>query len=196
MACALVAIAVPMQLLNIARFPLAVRVIIFALLAAVMAIPVDGMMIAGYVWGLIGDPSIATIALMSLVCIKQLTRHDVCDDRNVTSLLFLVLIGGVFLYPLALGLSPYDPYALGFGSWALYAALLAVALAGWWMQLPLVVWWIVASALAYSLGLFESTNLWNYLLDPIAVLIAIGWTAVRLFQGLRAGAFRRERATA
>ena len=194
--CALVAIAIPMQLLNIARFSLAVRLSVFAILAALMVIPVNGLIIAGYVWGLIGDPSIATIALMSLVCIKQLTRREVCDDRDVSALLFLVLAGGAMLYPLALGLSPYDPYALGFGSWILYSALFAVAVAAWWLQLHLVVAWIVASTLAYTFGLFESTNLWNYLLDPIAVLIAIGWTAFKLIERLRGAAFKRERAIA
>lgn len=194
--CALVGVAIPMQLLNISRFSPAVRFSVCALLAAFMVIPVKGLVVAGYVWGLIGDPSIATIALMSLVCIKQLTGREVCDDRNVGALLLLVLAGGAMLYPLALGLSPYDPYALGFGSWMLYSALLAVALAAWWLQLPLVVAWIVASALAYTFGMFESTNLWNYLLDPIAVLIAIGWTAVKLIQSLGRAAFKRERAIA
>lgn len=183
--CGLVAIGVLLQLLNAARFPVPARWTVFVVLAIAMAVPVDGVVIAGYVRGVIGDPSIATIAMMSLVCIKQLTRRDICDDRDASAFLRVVVVAGIVLYPMTLGLSPIDPYAMGFGSWTLYAVLFAIALAAWRMRFNLVVWWIVASVLAFSLGLFESTNLWNYLLDPIAVIIAIAWTAAEAFKWLR-----------
>lgn len=195
-ASALVAVAISIQLLNIARFPVAARVGVIALLSLAMVIPVNGVLIAGYVWGLIGDPSIATIALMSLVVIKQVTRRDVSDDRNVSALLFLVLVGSGVLYPLALGLSPYDPYALGFGSWIMYFGLFGLAIVAWLKQLHLVVCWIIASVLSYTFGLFESTNLWNYLLDPIVAVIAIGWAVMKLIERLRKPNLGHERAIA
>jgi len=82
---------------------------------------------------------------------------------------------GLALYPAALGLGAWDPYGLGLSGAVLPLALGgAAALAGWrryWAValLLLVVLW------AWLLGLGESQNLWDYLIDPWLVLYAVPW---------------------
>lgn len=183
--CAVVSCAVAMQLLSVSRFKPAVRLTVLALLMLLTLTPVDGLIVAGYVRGLIGDPSFATVLMMAMAAIRQLTRHRTFDERNISALLLSLLVGGCVLYPLALGLGMYDPYALGYGSWAFYIVLLAVALTAWGLSLHLVVIWIVVAVAAYTTNLLESTNLWDYLIDPIAFVIALGWGVLKLVIRLR-----------
>jgi hypothetical protein len=178
--CALVSCAIAMQLLNVARLSPPVRLAVFACLMLLVLTPVEGLIIAGYVRGLIGDPSLATVLMMAMAIIRQMTGHRTFDERNIAALLLSLLGTGFLFYPLALGLGSYDPYALGYGSWGFYFALLAVALTTWWLSLHLVVIWIVGAVAAYTLKLLESTNLWDYLIDPLAFVIALGWGALKL----------------
>ncbi len=76
-----------------------------------------------------------------------------------------------------MGLGMFDPYAMGFASHVYYDYLvitiavigIASAYLGHW-QLAL---WLTLACLAHGLHLFESSNLWNYLLDPFAVIAGL-----------------------
>ena len=85
----------------------------------------------------------------------------------------LVATGGFFLYPMVLGLGPFDPYMLGFAPTGLLAVLALIAGLAWWRRYHVCLGAIVFSVLAYRLNLLESSNLWDYLLDPWLVLYAI-----------------------
>ena len=178
--CALIPSAIAAQLLDVARFSPAVRFIIFITLMLLMLLPMDGLILAGYVRGLMGDPSFATVLMMVMATIMHLARHRTFDERNISVFLLLLLGAGCLLYPLALGLGTYDPYALGYGSWGFYIVLLAITLIAWWLNLHLVVIWIVGAVGAFTVNLFESTNLWDYLIDPLAFVIALGWGVLKL----------------
>jgi len=96
----------------------------------------------------------------------------------------VVLSGGVFLYPMALGLTYFDPYTLGYGSRPFLVVLFVLALWAVQRELYLVALCLCASVLAHSMGLLESRNLWDYLLDVWVVLYAMGflfwwWTTMR-----------------
>lgn len=194
--CALVAIATGLALVNVARFGSVVRAGALVILVVMMLIPVNGLIVAAYVRGLIGDPSFATVVLMAIICLRHLTGRPVCSERNIAALLILSLVSGAALYPLALGLSMYDPYALGFGSWELYLALLTISMVAWRMQLHLAVFWIVASVLGYTFRLYEATNLWNYLIDPLIVVIALVWVVTQFVKHLRQSKLAQQRSLA
>ena len=49
-----------------------------------------------------------------------------------------------------------------------------MTLVAWRMGLKLVVLVILAGALAWLGGLYESRNLWDYLIDPLAGAYALG----------------------
>src|SRR5207247_11297989 len=85
-----------------------------------------------------------------------------------------------FLEPPALGGTRFAPDALGFGSAGFIAALLLITLASWWARLNLIVIVIVVAALAFLGGAYESRNLWDYLIDPLASFYALAWLLVRL----------------
>jgi hypothetical protein len=84
----------------------------------------------------------------------------------------IALIAIVF-YPLALGFGMVDPYAWGYGSLSLLIASILFAimcgLAGWTKG----VWIFSLAMIAWAAQWHESTNLWDYLLDPFLAIWAL-----------------------
>jgi len=168
----------------------AIRVRTAAVLAAALLafVPVGDLSLAGYVRGATGDLSITTLALAAGACFVRLTGRRLLDERESKALCAMAAGAGLFLYPFALGWTPFDPYALGYGSAALVAALLLATLALWRAGCGGAVFVVLAGVLAYLAGVYESRNLWDYLIDPLAASYAL----VRLIAGtLRAPLLKR-----
>jgi hypothetical protein len=149
-------------------------------------VPLHGLPLAGYVRGLVGDLSVTTLALLSMASVSQLINRDLYSKRSFTLLMILALAGGLLLYPLALGLGTFDPYGLGYGSKGFVAVLLAVTLAVAYFDFPLVALCLTAAALGYSLRIYESRNLWDYLIDPLLTLYALFWLTAKATENWRA----------
>ncbi|OGI46548.1 MAG: hypothetical protein A2151_03955 [Candidatus Muproteobacteria bacterium RBG_16_65_34] len=138
-------------------------------------VPFAALSAAGYVRGVIGDVSITTLVLAGAACARGPTGRNPIGHRNMLALMGLVAAGAAFLYPFALGLTYFDPYALGYGSIGFIAALFALTLVAWYARFYLAAIVVTAAALAYLAGIYESRNLWDYLLDPLVSLFAAGW---------------------
>ncbi|HLQ27308.1 MAG TPA: hypothetical protein VK138_15700 [Acidiferrobacterales bacterium] len=181
--CGLLSLAAAAAGLRVQRLSLRAR--IAAMLAAGLAVfvPVGELSVAGYVRGVTGDVSMTTLVLAGAACMAQLTGRAPIGPRDRRALLWLVAAGAVFLYPFALGLTPFDPYALGFGSVGFVTTLLLVTLAAWYARFNLIVLIVIVAALAYLGGGYESRNLWDYLIDPLVSVYVLG--------RLLAGASRR-----
>lgn len=158
------------------RLPLAKRVAPVATGAAfvVLLLPVGDLPLAGYVRGMTGDPSIATLLLLG----HAAARHagllpPLSVARRIGGLLLLVVAAAI-LYPLALGAAPYDSYRWGYGDPWFLGLLLALALAAIALRMPLVALSLSLSVLAWAAGWYESGNLWDYLIDPLLVIYAVG----------------------
>lgn len=135
----------------------------FWLVAAIMAlalIPISGLSIAGYVRGVSGDLSVTSLLLFGWACS---TPKDGSQRR---SLLLGVLVLALLLYPWALGIGSFDPYRLGYGSHYLLVGLMAFALLCWLRGYTLIALALALAVLAWAMGIYESANLWDYLLDP------------------------------
>jgi hypothetical protein len=179
---ALIAVAFGLQALAI-RLRCAI-----ALVAAVAVfIPFGDLSAAAYVRGVTGDLSVPTLALAASACVSRIGGRTLFALREWRALLGAVAAAGLLFYPFALGFTPFDPYALGYGSIVFITALLIGTLAAWRAELNLVVLVVVVAAVAYLAGAYESRNLWDYLIDPLAVLYALGSLA------LRGGSFQRRR---
>jgi hypothetical protein len=180
--CGLLCVAVAAALLRFHLLPVRVRYVLVIAAVVVVLAPVGDLSIAGAVRGVTGDPSASTLALAAGAILAQLTGRTPFERRERNALLWLVAGAALFLYPFALGWTAFDPYALGYGSAAFVTALLAVTLAAWRMGLKLVVLVVLAGALACLGGVYESRNLWDYLIDPLAAGYAIAsllWTGAR-----------------
>lgn len=155
------------------RRPLFWRLPVAVLLLALLQVPfLRGLSPAAYLFGYLGELSVPTVLLLlrSLCGVGRLG-----SDRR-RWLLLLVLLGGAVLYPLSLGPFTWDPY-----EWGYHPRLLlgVVALAGFLAarRQPAVTVVLALAVLAYGFNLASSTNLWDYLLDPLLVVYAL-WELV------------------
>ena len=141
----------------------------------VLYLPVDGLRLSDCVRGVTGDLSVPTLILLASSLCARLGGSDVHSRREIDALSAVVAALALALYPMALGLSPIDPYSFGFFSIPFVALLGAIALAAWAKDRKLLLLSIVASVALHTLSLGESTNLWDYLIDPFVSLYAFHW---------------------
>ncbi len=161
-----------------------------------MLIPFGGMPLAAYVRGVTGDLSITTLVLLWCALPKNFwpdTRlkpwFGATDARSRQALLILIALAALALYPMALGVGAFDPYRLGYGDPLFVASLLLLTLAAWFWKFFLIALCIAFATFAWAVGWYESSNLWDYLLDPFVAIYAL---AAIMTRALRAQ-FQRHR---
>lgn len=126
-----------------------------------------------FVRGISSDLSITLVALACIDLCQRLQGFPVVARQEKMRVYAAVALAALLLYPTALGWGDWDIYRSGWGSWGLWTALLGLSLFGWlkrWQLVPLLVG---LSLLAWSIGLMESGNLWDYLLDPWLALACV-----------------------
>ncbi len=150
-----------------------------------VAIPLEGLPLARWLISVNANFSIPLTALVFDRIWERSLGHPLMDEKARKAAWLFGLGAGILLYPMALGLGRFDPYGLGFGSGRLLVPLLLITLLllhgrnGFGAVM-------VASVLAYNLRLLESSNLWDYLLDPLLVVSAAIHHATRWKEKIRA----------
>ena len=163
-----------------------------ALLVAVavfVLIPLGSPSVAILVRGVFGDLSVTTLVLIGSAIVRALTGWPTVDRRARFGLLAFISVAALALYPMALGVGMFDPYRLGYGSPRLVGGLFATALAAWFCRCETIATCLALATLAWACRWYESTNLWDYLLDPLASFYALGSVAIRGVKRM-AGGFR------
>jgi hypothetical protein len=138
-----------------------------ALMATTLALLVG---IAPAMHGIFGTPSVTLLQLALLHLADKTPSPFTLRPAQV------VLALALLFYPLAWGIGPFDPYALGFQPQALLLALAPLAaLLSWRGQHNRLLLILSVDLLAYSTGIFP--NLWDVLLDPLLVVLAFSIVA-------------------
>ncbi len=156
--------------------------VLILFMALLVPLPGNGIPLAAYFRGLIGDLSITFLALGVLSLCHLLFGSAPVGKRELTALLVMVGAAALLLYPTALGLGDWDAYRLGWGSWWFMAALLLVCGVSGWLGLRLLPALVALALLAWSAGLMESGNLWDYLMDPWLSAFALGFVLIKSAQ--------------
>jgi hypothetical protein len=152
----------------------ALRVIVCFVLANLLFWPIFTLFsplelpLAAYVRGFTGELSITAMLLLWTAYFSPKEIHVPLVMR-----LWIALVAIAF-YPFALGIGMLDPYAWGYGSIALLAAVIATALIAWLAGSNRIAIILALAVLAWAVGWHESSNLWDYILDPFLGLWAIG----------------------
>ncbi|MCF8145061.1 MAG: hypothetical protein K9N21_14180 [Deltaproteobacteria bacterium] len=139
--------------------------------AGIVLFPVGGLPLARWLIGFNANFSIPLTAILFSRVVRATFGIRVLDDKALLTCWIFAITAGAALYPMALGLGRWDPYAAGWEFSWLFILLffLTVVLLIMKNRFAMV---LMAVILAYHLRLLESTNLWDYLVDPFLVVVS------------------------
>ncbi len=161
-----------LRLPRVKRLPKRHLAMLVAAVLIVSLIPFNGLPLAAYVRGMVGDLSITTMVLLWAALLQPC--HAATERGQRDRLLMLIAATALVFYPMTLGMSLYDPYRMGYGNAVFVAVVLLIASVAWLVRYSLIALCLTLATLAWALGWYESTNLWDYLLDPLVAVYALG----------------------
>jgi hypothetical protein len=149
------------------------------ILAACLTI--SGRSLFGWLVSAIERPSAPGLLLMIMFAISAATERSyqsVPEFRFGTATLMLAGLG---LYPGATGILNYDTYVLGYSGYLLPLLLAATLGYAIYRRYVFIVLALNVAILGFLLSAGRSLNLWDYVIDPVAWLLAIGsWAAIAI----------------
>ena len=148
--------------------------VLLAAVAVLVLIPFGALSVAIGVRGMFGDLSVTTLVLLGSAIVRCLANWPPADHRARFALVAFISVAALVLYPMALGVGMFDPYRLGYGSPWLVGVLFATALVAWFSRCEVIATCLALATLAWACHWYESTNLWDYLLDPLVSFYALG----------------------
>lgn len=148
-------------------------IVIGSLILSGLLIPIYGLSFAQWLRSAVGDPSILGMVVIANILTQRLFKYDLLETSARTYLLSGVALVGIVFYPMALGVTAYDPYRMGYAPELLPVALCLVSILSWFKSNRGLAIILLLPLLAFNLRLLESNNLWDYILDPILVIYAL-----------------------
>ena len=145
--------------------------IIMLISAFIVLIPVAGLPLARWIISFNANFSISLTAILFYKVTENSSGVKLLDKNALLTCWVFSLTAGVILYPMALGLGGFDPYQAGWGFSWLFAVMCGVTILLLIMKNRFAVV-LIAAILAYNFHLLESTNFWDYLVDPFMVLVS------------------------
>ena len=93
----------------------------------------------------------------------------------------MLMLAGLGLYPGATGILNYDTYVLGYSGYLLPLLLAAILGYAIYRRYVFIALALNVAILGFLLSAGRSLNLWDYVIDPVAWLLAIGsWAAIAI----------------
>jgi hypothetical protein len=148
-------------------------------------LPLRGLALVRWVVGCNANFSIPLTLWVGLSLLERLLGRRLLGTSEAIGCWGFGLTVGLLLYPMALGLTAFDPYSLGWQPrWLLTVTLIltfALLVAGNRFGI-----WIMVALLAYNLRMLESPNFWDYLVDPIYFIASLVMAIMLTVERLRA----------
>ena len=135
-------------------------------------LPLNGLSAVQWLRSVVGDLSVLSFVLFAHILLRRLFFYDLLKPLELKNLLLGIALLGVVFYPLALGWGRFDPYQLGYDSLIIPLALCSVSVALWLSAQRALAVVLLSPLLAFNLLLLESTNVWDYLIDPVLFVYA------------------------
>lgn len=154
--------------------------VVAVLLVTGLFLPVYGLSFAQWLRSVVGDLSVFTLVIFANILAHRLFGHKLLESATCNRLLQGIAVVGVVFYPLALGVSAFDPYQLGYAPLLMPALLCLASVIAWLKDKRGFAIIVLLPLIAFNLRMLESTNLWNYLLDPILLVYAMVQILVRI----------------
>jgi hypothetical protein len=169
----LLSLALATVLLPLNRLPPAWRLAMLVVIAALVLLPVSNYPGWYYVRSIFGDPSVTALLFYIALLLQQYFSLPLYRPTEWVLLRWLLIAMTALLYPFALGLTMFDSYSLGYSNPWLLALVFIISLFCWLRSYYFLALIITAAVVAHSLQLLESRNLWDYLIDPLFLLVML-----------------------
>lgn len=156
-------------------------------IGALLAILPEGISPVFYTRALIGDPGALSWTFLLVLLMRSVWQVEFLPRREARALALVAVVGAIAIYPGSLGVPGMpDFYKADFGGGVLPSATLGFALFSIWRGFPVAAATASLGLVLYGMGLHESANLWDCLIDFPSVVVAVvilvrwGWSFRRL----------------
>ncbi|MFZ4116328.1 MAG: hypothetical protein ACOYK6_06350 [Chthoniobacterales bacterium] len=162
----------PIQKNRFFTSPLFLSCLVGLVLAALFFLPLGEISLARWSASLMSNTSIPLIGLLLVLLVERLFSCTLFRPQDWKTAWMFGACGGLLLYPAALGLGRIDPYSWGWGNSPFFIVV------GFLILILLIAKNRFAILLLVAIAAFDSqfqasTNLWDYLIDPIYAVIAL-----------------------
>ena len=166
-------------ILHLKKRPVRVRILGAVAIAVSAIIPLSGLLVPLYIRAITGDLSILTQLLLAIYIINSIAGiHSTPAGKTAYQhLCFFILFTGLWFYPTTLGLTLFDPYRYGYITDPMHLITLAYFLLGTLTLFFLKSSWtsslLCLATISFYFGPLESTNYWDYMIDPVLTIGAL-----------------------
>lgn len=151
-----------------------VMVAVAAAVGVVALIPMRGLSAIDLLYSVIGPLSAASFVLIGIGTASLLWPDRGLDNAvGGVVLAAMVVAVAVPLYASAVAGLPVDLYRFGYAGWQLAAFGFVLLAVGLWAGAPATPIWLVVGGGLFLAGAYPSRNLFDYLVDPVALLLAV-----------------------
>ncbi len=135
-------------------------------------IPIQGMPFGRFLHGITFGFSIPSFVLLLSVLWTAHTKRPPLSKSTRMTMYAAGTVFGITLYPMAIGLGTFDPYVLGWSYDRLSILLVLVTIVFIWKS-SVFGYVLLLAAAAWQIGVLESTNIWDYVVDPAYFLSSL-----------------------
>ena len=131
-------------------------------------------------------PSPPGLLLLVVLAVATVMNRPLATSAEFRFGTLMLAVAGLVLYPAAVGFLNYDSYVLGYSGYLLPAAIAVVLAYAIYRGYFISALALNAAILVFLFGTRQSLNLWDYVVDPVAWIIATAtWIAIaiRFFVG-------------
>lgn len=143
--------------------------IILLISVCIVFLPVKGLPLGRWLFSFNANFSITLTALLFCRVLENGPEIKLFRPTDFQTAWIFSAIAGLILYPMALGIGPFDPYSAGWGFSWLSVTVLVITIVLAVLKNRFAVMLLLA-VLAWNLHLLESRNLWDYLIDPFLTI--------------------------
>jgi len=150
-----------------------------AAIAIAAVIPISTRSLFEWIVSAIERPSAPGLLLLTIYAISAVTGRTFSQNAEYRFGTGMLVIVGFLLYPASVGFLNYDPYVLGYSGYLLPIALVILLAYALYRRYFFIVAALDVGILGFLLSAGRSLNLWDYVIDPVAWMLAIGaWIGI------------------
>lgn len=156
------------------------QIAILLVCGALSFLTIDGLSLGDYTRSYTDDLAITTLLWLAWCTASRLKISQPLSSRHHLQMALCFAGMALFLYPATLGLSQVDPYRLGFSPLPLLLAMWLLCIWLWMEGNRLTCGLITIATASFLAGMKNSSNYWDYLVDPILGVYCIFYLVRRL----------------